>query len=536
TGPMSSLLANAISCRAAVMLGGLFLSVGLALSALQNSLGMLFAFFGVVAGVGLGLTYTASVVVINYYFHRRRTMVTGIALSSAGLGIMLGPQISTLLFQMFSWREALGAMSVASAQVCVLGALMFPMHEGREREGQEAGRTPLVQRENLLDSQHPLHRGLFGIDLGKPSDLSNSHTSLKPTDFKTDGTKLSYLKNFHTASDTKHETSPDEPAQMSTSVLSLSHAHNHVSGKDPNRPLYRNSAFMLLCLQLFVANCACGVFNIHLPSFSKSKGLTDQEMTNILSINGLALFIGRMIVGALASATELHLLAYWALHMIGGLFIASLPGAGTSYLIFCFLIYGIGTFFGSVYSVLTSLTLKYVGLSRLATAFGLEMVCAGLGYLLAPPVAGWLVDLTGSYDYDMFCAGALLILSALLVMLLPILEPEITRDDLRRLREGGAGDHLGGIPLDVEVEHCADCLEQLGDVADAVAENDVDDVGVDNDDVGGDAGAADDSGGDGANSREDGKGKDNCDANGSGFGVANGVSGSVADGSGNADV
>ena len=37
-------------------------------------------------------------------------------------------------------------------------------------------------KENLIDTKHPLHKGLFGIDLVTSSDLNNSQMSLKPTD------------------------------------------------------------------------------------------------------------------------------------------------------------------------------------------------------------------------------------------------------------------------------------------------------------------------------------------------------------------
>ena len=47
-----------------------------------------------------------------------------------------------------------------------------------------------------------------------------------------------------------------------------------------------------------------------------------------------------------------------------------------------------GVYYGSVYSLLTSLTISVVGLHRLAFAFGVEMISAGLGYLVAPPLAG----------------------------------------------------------------------------------------------------------------------------------------------------
>ena len=47
-----------------------------------------------------------------------------------------------------------------------------------------------------------------------------------------------------------------------------------------------------------------------------------------------------------------------------------------------------GTYYGSAYSLLTTLTISIVGLPALAFAFGVEMICAGLGYLVAPPLAG----------------------------------------------------------------------------------------------------------------------------------------------------
>ena len=47
-----------------------------------------------------------------------------------------------------------------------------------------------------------------------------------------------------------------------------------------------------------------------------------------------------------------------------------------------------GIYYGSVYSLLTGLTISAVGLHRLAFSFGVEMIAAGLGYLIAPPLAG----------------------------------------------------------------------------------------------------------------------------------------------------
>ena len=50
----------------------------------------------------------------------------------------------------------------------------------------------------------------------------------------------------------------------------------------------------------------------------------------------------------------------------------------------------LGFYYGSVYVLLTSLTISVVGLHRLAFAFGVEMISAGFGFLVAPPIAGGL--------------------------------------------------------------------------------------------------------------------------------------------------
>lgn len=47
-----------------------------------------------------------------------------------------------------------------------------------------------------------------------------------------------------------------------------------------------------------------------------------------------------------------------------------------------------GIYYGSVYTLLSPLTIALVGLQKLAFAFGVEMISAGFGYLVAPPLAG----------------------------------------------------------------------------------------------------------------------------------------------------
>lgn len=41
-------------------------------------------FYFCLSGIGLGLLYTPSIVVVNLFFDRRRTVITGVAMSAGG--------------------------------------------------------------------------------------------------------------------------------------------------------------------------------------------------------------------------------------------------------------------------------------------------------------------------------------------------------------------------------------------------------------------------------------------------------------------
>ena len=47
-----------------------------------------------------------------------------------------------------------------------------------------------------------------------------------------------------------------------------------------------------------------------------------------------------------------------------------------------------GFYSGGSYALLTEITIHCTGVDALSLAFGLEMICAGFGYLVAPPIAG----------------------------------------------------------------------------------------------------------------------------------------------------
>ena len=94
-------------------------------------------------GFGHGLIYTPAIVVVGYYFDRRRTMASGVASVGAGIGMMVFPPAVTALRQVFTWREIMVFISGINLHICVLGALMRPLPLVPSGDEEEGGyRTP----------------------------------------------------------------------------------------------------------------------------------------------------------------------------------------------------------------------------------------------------------------------------------------------------------------------------------------------------------------------------------------------------------
>lgn len=53
--------------------------------------------FGVITGFGLSLCYVAAVVIVAYYFERRRSFATGLSVCGGGIGTFLFAPLSTHL-------------------------------------------------------------------------------------------------------------------------------------------------------------------------------------------------------------------------------------------------------------------------------------------------------------------------------------------------------------------------------------------------------------------------------------------------------
>ena len=75
--PLASALCNKWGCRRIGIIGSVIASVAIGLSILSPNIYMMWLSFGLIGGIGMGLVYLPSIVMVGYYFEEKRAIATG---------------------------------------------------------------------------------------------------------------------------------------------------------------------------------------------------------------------------------------------------------------------------------------------------------------------------------------------------------------------------------------------------------------------------------------------------------------------------
>ncbi|CAH2064679.1 unnamed protein product, partial [Iphiclides podalirius] len=124
--PLSSALCEKYSCRLVVFIGGLFCATGLALSFFSTGLLHLLLSFGVMTGIGGGLSTTPGIVIVSQYFDKHRALANGICVSGTAAGSFVFPMLIEKLVDSYGLHGTVLLLGGGMLHVCVSATLYRP--------------------------------------------------------------------------------------------------------------------------------------------------------------------------------------------------------------------------------------------------------------------------------------------------------------------------------------------------------------------------------------------------------------------------
>lgn len=118
-------LQDQIGPRWVATAGGLLLGIGLILSSYATSLFQLYFFYGVIGGIGIGMTYVCPLSACVKWFPDKRGFISGVAVAGFGLGGLIYKPIIGQLIDSFGVSESFLFLGIIYLSLVVAGAQLL---------------------------------------------------------------------------------------------------------------------------------------------------------------------------------------------------------------------------------------------------------------------------------------------------------------------------------------------------------------------------------------------------------------------------
>lgn len=419
-GPVTGFVIVRWGPRVAVILGGLFAGLGYFLTAFATDLNMVFITFGFVNAVGTSLNFSGWIVGLARFWNRHHALIVGIAMSGSGCGVfLLGPQMENIVDH-FGWRGAMLLCAGMSLNFCVFGATIYSNLKNPEgtstKDSAEmygllteaiADDGPIINKDDFSSTTEGISSSTaVNINMRrKDKTLPDETPSLKsPRIFG----RSVYLKELDQSDNKRNKLVRWLKLLIVPCTKRNTMAVSTTEDADENnsvKELLLSPKFWLIEASCFLSFMATTTVYAIFLDWTQWKGLSS-SFSQALAGSGAGDLFGRIIAGALMGRGLPPLILFSGIQLLlaVAVTVAALASSGVQ-LIGAMVGFGIACGLQSVlYALLPSQLSKGV---IMAKVLGYMLLVTGAGALAGPPIAGLLVDLTGSYDPVMImCTGA----------------------------------------------------------------------------------------------------------------------------------
>ncbi|CAF1071265.1 unnamed protein product [Adineta steineri] len=449
SAPIASALCNKYGCRKVGIIGSVIGALAVAASVLAPNIYIMWLLFGVIGGIGMGLVYLPSIIMVGYYFEEKRAIATGIVTAGTGIGSIIFGPMSRILFDIFGWKT--GVLILSAILLCCVICCIFM--------------RPLqpIQKRRVLPSSDLVDDNVFNgttssplINETKPIRTGNIPTSIQTPDSNFSEVTIEQKIKKRSRTDSAISTKSRQSIKAEDAVRPLYKEDVLYQGDTNDLPEYTSQPDIATYIQQTtkvpetVEKTKMKAFWDIFLSMADFNLLTDKKMliiclANVCSMIGFYspyLFIPKLaeLERSIPEASAVFLLSIigfsntaarfasgWITkipHMtpllvnnigltIAGIASLLVPLCQTHIhlIIYCIIWGGFIAFHVSLSPVIVCQT---VGLERYSNALGLTLMFRGITALSAPPIMGAIRDATNSFDIAFIIGGISFIVSALM--------------------------------------------------------------------------------------------------------------------------
>ncbi|XP_064609000.1 monocarboxylate transporter 12-like [Liolophura sinensis] len=371
------------------MVATILCSIGFVSSAFVPRIEVLYLTIGVITGIGAGLTYTPTVVMVTLFFKKRRSFANGVTVAGNGIGYFLYPFLMKYLFDEYTLFGTLIIIGGVMLHSCIGAALLRPLESFRKKTPRE------MDDLNPEDDVNEIQGGATQEEVDTMFEKKNTKTS-EHSKAQSENCCQSCVKNF--------------------------------SFKDIFDYTYLcNPVFLLFGLSFAFANMSYSNLFIVVPPHANECGVTKSQMALLVSMAGLADLFGRIIFGFVSDLKFVRRRFVYILGMLAGGTSALMAPLARDFATLAVYSCWYGLFGGSYWSLVAPLMADSFGDQQISKVFGLTTSFISIPSLLSPPILGWLRDGTGNWDMSFRIAGIWMLMAALFGLLVQLGERHVRR-------------------------------------------------------------------------------------------------------------
>ncbi|VDP15025.1 unnamed protein product [Onchocerca flexuosa] len=416
-GPLASGLANSFGCRLVVIAGSIITFVGFILSSFVISLPILYITFGIIGGLGFGLVYLPSILIVNQYFEKRRALAMGIAVCGSGIGTTVFSQLFPFLLEVCgnSWRHFLvyAAFTTLFSVLCGLCYRKIPLVTEDNEDKPVKSNFDLSREGNDGYDSLSSH-----IAINYPISMNNNSKAKMPrSNFcAIINRKLIDLKVTRNGRKGNLVMTPKTTIQVIPQKARKQFSLHTILRSMVDTSLLSDPSFILIAITAFMTLCCLFVPFIFLGKQAITVGATPNQQSYLLLVIGLVNTFGRILCGLISDLSGVDPLVVHNLGVIIGGIATCIVPLLTRY--WMYMVYTV-PFAWSVAcfsSLRAIICIELLGLEKFSNAFGMMMLCMGIAALIGPTLAAMIKDLSGSFDLSFYVMGLLLTMSGVLCM------------------------------------------------------------------------------------------------------------------------